>query len=130
MVFENIMRLTPPYHAARINNSRHTRCINFQNTIIAGANSHHPLRHVAMRRNALANTYPASKRLAKLTAPLPGEQTMPFDSKGLQFAHTSLNLPKRGDFNAAFLTAQDITQDETKVGILLLLAPAVAAALF
>jgi hypothetical protein len=37
-----------------------------------------------------------------------GEQTMPFDSKGLQFAHTSLNLPEQDDFNAAVLTAQDV----------------------
>jgi hypothetical protein len=32
---------------------------------------------------------------------------MPFDSKELQFAHSSLNLRKHGDFNAALLTAQD-----------------------
>jgi hypothetical protein len=116
MVFEKIMRLPPPFHAARVNNSRHTRRINFQNTINAGFASHHPSRHVVMRRNALANTYPALKRRAKLTAPLHGDQTMPFDSKRLQFAHTSLNLPKHGDFNAAFLTAQDLSRDETKSG--------------
>jgi hypothetical protein len=41
---------------------------------------------------------------------------MPFDSKGLQFAHSSLNLPKHKDFNAAFLTAQEISWSETKSG--------------
>jgi hypothetical protein len=56
------------------------------------------------------------KRRANLTAPLRGEQTMPFDSKGLQFAHSSLNLPKHKDFNAAFLTAQEISLSETKSG--------------
>jgi hypothetical protein len=39
---------------------------------------------------------------------------MPFDSKGLQFARSSLNLPKHRDFNAAFLTAQEISGSETK----------------
>jgi hypothetical protein len=33
---------------------------------------------------------------------------MPFDSIGLQFASSSSKLPKHGDFNAAFLTAQEI----------------------
>jgi hypothetical protein len=33
---------------------------------------------------------------------------MPFDSIGLQFANSSLNLPKHEDFSAAFLTAQEI----------------------
>jgi hypothetical protein len=33
---------------------------------------------------------------------------MPFDSIGLQFASSSLNLPKHNNFNAAFLTAQEI----------------------
>jgi len=54
------------------------------------------------------------KRRANLTAPLRGEQTMPFDSKGLQFANSSLNLPKHEDFNSAFLTAQDATGLSTR----------------
>jgi hypothetical protein len=33
---------------------------------------------------------------------------MPFDSIRLQFANSSLNLPKHEDFSAAFLTAQEI----------------------
>jgi hypothetical protein len=41
---------------------------------------------------------------------------MPFDSKPLQFAHSSLNLPEHEDFNAAFLTAQEISWSETKSG--------------
>jgi hypothetical protein len=36
---------------------------------------------------------------------------MPFDSIGLQFAHSSLNLPEHDDFNAAFLTAQEIVAE-------------------
>jgi hypothetical protein len=36
---------------------------------------------------------------------------MPFDSKRLQFASSSLKLPEHGDFNAAFLTAQEIVAE-------------------
>jgi hypothetical protein len=58
----------------------------------------------------------ALKRRANLTNPLRGEQVMPFDSNGLQFAHSSHNLPKHEDFNAAFLTAQEISWSENKSG--------------
>jgi hypothetical protein len=53
-----------------------------------------------------ANTQPALKPRANLMAPLCGEQAMPVDSEGLQFASSSRSLPKH-DFNAAFLTAQE-----------------------
>jgi hypothetical protein len=36
---------------------------------------------------------------------------MPFDSRGLQFASSSLNLPEHNNFSAAFLTAQEIVAE-------------------
>jgi hypothetical protein len=36
---------------------------------------------------------------------------MPFDYKGLRFASSSLNSPEHNNFNAAFLTAQEIVAE-------------------
>jgi hypothetical protein len=44
---------------------------------------------------------------------------MPFDPKGLQFAHSSRNLPIHEDFSAAFLTAQENLGVKLKVGPML-----------
>jgi hypothetical protein len=69
--------------------------------------------------NCFANTQSALKRRANLTAPLGGGQTAQFDPRGLQFASPSPNLPKHNDFNAAFLTAQEILGVKLKVETML-----------